>query len=115
MKLVRFLQKLANESVILETKNEMSIQGTIVGVDMSMNTHLKNVKVTRKNASAPIGMDHLTVRGSSVRCILLPDSIPLDTHLIDDAPKKAKAAAGRGGKGRGFGNRGRGGAARKRR
>jgi len=82
--------------------------------DMSMNTHLKNVKVTRKNASAPIGMDHLTVRGSSVRCILLPDSIPLDTHLIDDAPKKARAGGGKG-KGRGFGNRGRGGARKARR
>lgn len=113
MKLVRFLQKLANETVVLETKNDMSIQGTVVGVDMSMNTHLKNVKVTRKNQSA-IGMDHLTVRGSSVRYVILPDSIPLDTLLIDEAPKKAKAAAGGRGRGRGFG-RGRGALRRQKR
>jgi len=111
MRLVRFLQKLANETVVLETKSDMSVQGTVVGVDMSMNTHLKNVKVTRKGQS-PISMDHLTVRGSTVRYVLLPDSIPLDTLLIDDTTTKKKAPAAGRGRGRGLG-RGRGTAARR--
>jgi hypothetical protein len=34
-----------------------------------------------------VTLDTMTVRGSTVRYIILPDSLPLDTLLIDDAPK----------------------------
>ncbi|CAG9830512.1 unnamed protein product [Diabrotica balteata] len=80
-----------------------------------MNTHLKAVKLTVKNRTA-VTLDTLTVRGNNVRYYILPDSLPLETLLIDDTPKaKAKkketargAARGRGrGRGRG-GPRGRG-------
>ena len=60
MKLVKFLMKLANESVVVETKNDTKIHGTVVGVDMSMNIHLKNVKVTYRHRT-PVNMDHLTI------------------------------------------------------
>jgi small nuclear ribonucleoprotein D1 len=53
---------------------------------MSMNTHLKTVKMTVKNRD-PISLDTLSIRGNNVRCVILPDSLPLDTLLIDDAPK----------------------------
>jgi ribosomal protein L33 len=46
MKLVKFLQKLNREVVTIELKNGTAIHGTIVGVDASMNCHLKKVKVT---------------------------------------------------------------------
>ena len=60
------------------------------GVDISMNTHLKSVKMTIKNRD-PVALDSLTIRGNNIRYILLPDSLPLDTLLIDDTPKaKAK-------------------------
>lgn len=59
-----------------------------------------------------VPLDSMNIRGSTVRYIILPDSLPLDTLLIDDAPKpknKArKEAADRGGRG-GRGGRGRGG------
>eukprot|EP00913_Durusdinium_trenchii_P035007 g32747.t1 len=48
MRLVRFLMKLSNESVVVELKNSTVVQGTITGVDMSMNVHMKNIKFTVK-------------------------------------------------------------------
>jgi small nuclear ribonucleoprotein D1 len=80
-----------------------------------MNTHLKNVKMTLKGKN-PVSMDHLSVRGNNIRYYILPDSLNLDTLLVDDAPKiKAKPGAGKpGGAGGGVGARGRGRGARER-
>ncbi len=57
-----------------------------IGVDMSMNTHLKAVKLTVKGREA-VALDHLTIRGNNIRYFLLPESLPLETLLVDDAPK----------------------------
>ncbi|XP_060566044.1 small nuclear ribonucleoprotein Sm D1-like [Ruditapes philippinarum] len=86
MKLVRFLMKLSHETVTIELKNGTQVHGTITGVDVSMNTHLKAVKMTVKNKDA-VQLDSLSIRGNNIRYYILPDSLPLDTLLIDDAPK----------------------------
>jgi small nuclear ribonucleoprotein D1 len=91
-----------------------------VGVDVAMNTHLKNVKMTLKGQTT-VSLDHLTVRGSTIRYFLLPDALPLDPLLVDDTPKQGKPkekamkgvrggarGGGRGGRGRGRGGGGRG-------
>ncbi|RKO97920.1 hypothetical protein CXG81DRAFT_16013 [Caulochytrium protostelioides] len=114
MKLVRFLMKCRNETVSIEMKNGSVVQGTVTGVDVHMNTHLKTVKVTARNKE-PIKMDQLSIRGNTIRYFILPDALPLDTLLIDDVPKnkrKRKAgemeAGGAGGGRGGAGGRGRG-------
>lgn len=57
---------------------------------MAMNTHLKTVKMTIKNRD-PVQLDTLSLRGNNIRYYILPDSLPLETLLIDDTPKaKAK-------------------------
>lgn len=78
---------------------------------MAMNTHLKSVKMTVRNRN-PQSLDNLSIRGSNIRYYILPDSLPLDTLLVDDAPKpkKKKVEADRGrGRGRGMDRGGRGG------
>ena len=80
----------------------------MVGVDVAMNTHLRSVKMTVKNRE-PVSLDTLSIRGNNIRYYILPDSLPLDTLLIDDGPRRAKRGRGgpRGRAGRG-GPRGRG-------
>ena len=95
MKLVRFLMKLNNESVVIELKNGTVVSGTVtgmfsdnfnlcLGVDVSMNTHMKAVKLTVKGREA-VSLDHLTIRGNNIRYFLLPESLPLETLLINDS------------------------------
>ncbi|CAJ2627873.1 unnamed protein product [Trifolium pratense] len=97
MKLVRFLMKLNNETVSIELKNGTIVHGTITGVDISMNTHLKTVKLTLKGKN-PVTLDHLSVRGNNIRYYILPDSLNLETLLVEEAPrvkpKKPTAAFG---------------------
>ncbi|XP_063239451.1 small nuclear ribonucleoprotein Sm D1 [Bacillus rossius redtenbacheri] len=111
MKLVRFLMKLSHETVTIELKNGTQVHGTIIGVDVAMNTHLKAVKMTIKNRE-PIQLESLSIRGNNIRYYILPDSLPLETLLIDDTPKakaRKKEAARGASRGRGRGRaRGRG-------
>lgn len=55
----------------------------------------------------PISLDFINLRGNNIRYFILPDSLPLDTLLIDDAPKpKGRNRQERTDRGRG-GGRGR--------
>jgi small nuclear ribonucleoprotein D1 len=74
--------KCNNETVTIELKNQTLVSGTVTGVDMSMNTHLKAVKMTLKNGQIA-HLDSLSIRGNNIRYFILPDSLPLDTLLID--------------------------------
>lgn len=103
--------KLTHETVTIELKNGTTVHGTIVGalqkcyqslecgfysnlcpplqlagVDMSMNTHVKSVKMTIKGRD-PITLDSLSLRGNNIRYFILPENLPLDTLLVDDTPK----------------------------
>ncbi|PPS06159.1 hypothetical protein GOBAR_AA14470 [Gossypium barbadense] len=78
--------KLNNETVSIELKNGTVVHGTITGVDISMNTHLKTVKLTLKGKN-PVSLDHLSVRGNNIRYYILPDSLNLETLLVEETPR----------------------------
>jgi small nuclear ribonucleoprotein D1 len=101
--------------LLMEREKGTIIHGTITSVSPQMNTALRAVKMTPRGRD-PISLDTINLRGSTIRYFILPDSLPLDTLLIDDAPKPKNKArketadrgGARGGRGRG-GPRGRGG------
>lgn len=46
--------------------------------------------MTVKNRD-PVQLETLSIRGNNIRYYILPDSLPLDTLLVDETPKaKAK-------------------------
>lgn len=75
-----------------------------------MNTHLKGVKMTVKNKKS-VQLETLSIRGNNIRYYILPDTLNLNTLLIDDMPRpkkiegKVARTSVRGGRG---GTRGRG-------
>jgi hypothetical protein len=58
-------------------------------VDMRMNTHLKNVKMTIKGKN-PVSLENFSIRGNNIRYYVLPESLPIDTLLVDEGPKVHK-------------------------
>jgi len=103
---IRFLMKMTSETVTIELKNGTLISGTIIGVDLAMNTHLKTVKMTLKGKN-PVALEYLSIRGNAIRYFILPDNLNLDNLLQDTVmrPKK-KEKAKRGGAGGRGGSRG---------
>lgn len=91
-----------NTNTIPEMPPGTIVHGTIASISPQMNTALRAVKMTAKGRD-PISLDTINIRGSTIRYYILPDSLPLDRLLIDDAPKpknKArKETADRGGRG----------------
>ncbi|MES2482114.1 MAG: small nuclear ribonucleoprotein Sm D1 [Pseudomonadota bacterium] len=79
----------------IELKNGTVVTGSVSSVDPSMNCHLTHVKMVMKGKT-PEALDSLSVRGSTIRYVILPDSINLDTLLVDDFPKQKVGKPGTG-------------------
>ena len=65
---------------------------------MSMNTHMKSVKITVKGKN-PVSLETLSIRGNNIRYYLLPDNLNLDALLVDDTKKQQKKPVGAAGAG----------------
>jgi small nuclear ribonucleoprotein D1 len=93
MKLVHFLRKLVRERVTIELKDNTVVEGTVVGVDSAMNTHVRLVNL-RRPGQPPERLENMTVRGASIRYVILPEILNLGTLLEDDSPRKTRVRRG---------------------
>ena len=82
MKILHFLKKLLNEYITVELKNGIIIYGTLFKFDKSMNLYLKNVKKSF-NREKSVYFDSVSIRGSMVRYIILPNWVNLDLILSE--------------------------------
>ena len=82
MKILQFFKKLLNEFITIELKNGIIIYGTLFKFDKSMNLYLKDVKKSF-NKEKSVYFDSVSIRGSIVRFIILPNWINLDLILTE--------------------------------
>lgn len=82
MKILHFFKILLNEFITVELKNGIIIYGTLFKFDKSMNLYLKDVKKSFKKEKS-IYFDSVSIRGSMVRYIILPNWVNLDLILSE--------------------------------
>ncbi len=86
----RLLMKCGHERLTVELKDGSVVEGVVTGADSSMNIHLKKVKLVAKDHTRT-ELDNMTVRGNTIRYVLLPSHLPLDYMLKDLDPKEKVA------------------------
>ncbi|EPY32386.1 small nuclear ribonucleoprotein D1 [Strigomonas culicis] len=93
--LVSFLQQLRGSHVEIELKNSQIVSGEVTFVDSNMNTYLKNVKITSKSKN-PVEAEEYMVRGSTIRYVIMPESLDpkavLEKAAVAGKRKPAAAA-----------------------
>jgi len=88
-----FFRTLVGKPIVVELKNDISLQGRLHSVDQYLNIKLDDMQVLE-----PEKHPHLTavsncfIRGSVVRYIQLPAK-DVDTQLLQDAARRAARTA----------------------
>ncbi|KAH8916352.1 U6 snRNA-associated Sm-like protein LSm2 [Atractiella rhizophila] len=79
---------LTDQVVVVELKNDLSIQGTLKSVDQFLNIKLDNIKVLNEERHPHMmAVKNCFIRGSVIRYIQLPRSA-VDTTLLEDATRR---------------------------
>lgn len=83
------------QEVRVELKNELAISGTLASVDQFLNLKLHHVSVAEPARHPHLAsVQHVFIRGSVVRYIVLPAS-RVDVQLLHDSTRIEARAEGR--------------------
>ena len=80
MKLLDFVQGLRGQRVVVLTKQNYEISGTVANVDAYMNLYLREAEAVCEGRP-PVRNEVIVVRGSTVRDIRLEDGLNVDLQL----------------------------------
>ncbi|KAJ3353661.1 U6 snRNA-associated Sm-like protein LSm2 [Entophlyctis luteolus] len=87
-----FFKTLIGQPVVVELKNDLSIQGILVSVDQFLNIKLDDIRVTdEKRFPHMMCVKNCFIRGSVVRYVQLP-AAAVDTELLQDATRRENLA-----------------------
>ncbi|TPP54051.1 Major Facilitator Superfamily protein [Leishmania donovani] len=89
--LITFLQQLRGTLVEIELKNASIVSGEIAYVDANMNTYMTHAKITSKGKN-PVEVEEYMVRGSTIRYIIMPESLNTYDILKQASTKKNGAS-----------------------
>lgn len=113
---MNFLKKLRNEQVTVELKNGTTVWGTLQTVSPQMNATLTDVKLSlprntsnsgtlasiylsngslSQNELTTTSLQYINIRGSTIRQIILPDSLNIDSLLVDERQLNKLRRAGK--------------------
>ncbi|EGD73644.1 LSM domain-containing protein [Salpingoeca rosetta] len=83
-----FFKTLVGKTVVVELKNDLSIQGTLTSVDQFLNIKLDDITVGNVDKYAHmVSVKNCFIRGSVIRYIQLPPE-HVDTQLLQDATRR---------------------------
>eukprot|EP00043_Microstomoeca_roanoka_P007530 m.72465 g.72465 ORF g.72465 m.72465 type:complete len:96 (-) comp13858_c2_seq1:1014-1301(-) len=83
-----FFKTLVGKTVVVELKNDLSIQGTLTSVDQFLNIKLDDITVGNlEKYSHMVSVKNCFIRGSVIRYIQLPPE-HVDTQLLQDATRR---------------------------
>lgn len=94
--LLSFLQELKGTLVEIELKNSSIVSGELSYVDANMNSYVKRAKVVCKGEN-PVEYPEYMVRGSTIRYVILPESLNTYDVLKEAAAHKRKDKTGKKG------------------
>ncbi|KAJ3006903.1 UNVERIFIED_CONTAM: U6 snRNA-associated Sm-like protein LSm2 [Siphonaria sp. JEL0065] len=87
-----FFKTLVGQPVVVELKNDLSIQGLLVSVDQFLNIKLDDIRVLdEKRFPHMMSVKNCFIRGSVVRYVQL-SAAAVDTALLQDATRRENAA-----------------------
>ncbi|KAJ3121211.1 U6 snRNA-associated Sm-like protein LSm2 [Physocladia obscura] len=87
-----FFKTLIGQPVVVELKNDLSIQGILLSVDQFLNIKLDDIRVTdEKRFPHMMSVKNCFIRGSVIRYVQLP-AAAIDTELLQDATRRENLA-----------------------
>ncbi|KAJ3129094.1 U6 snRNA-associated Sm-like protein LSm2 [Physocladia obscura] len=87
-----FFKTLIGQPVVVELKNDLSIQGILVSVDQFLNLKLDDIRVSdEKRFPHMMSVKNCFIRGSVIRYVQLP-AAAIDTELLQDATRRENLA-----------------------
>ncbi|GAA6061005.1 hypothetical protein JCM10212_001061 [Sporobolomyces blumeae] len=81
------------EPLVVELKNDMRIQGSLISVDQFLNIKLDNISVLDQDRYPHMAaVRNCFIRGSVIRYVQLPKAA-VDTQLLEDATRRESSKA----------------------
>lgn len=71
------IQGCVGHRVIIELRNDDSVEGVVSSVDAYMNVHMFAVKFTKAKTGSEFSLEDMYVKGKNIRYVQIPDEVDM--------------------------------------